>query len=115
VADVTFPRTIRAPWAARLQADTGPADVALTERAQLLHPAVRWWWGVRPAGPGVVAQCYLCERPCATWASSWPMPARARDDILDHRDWHVVAGHASIGTDAPGMSPGADARSGESR
>lgn len=72
--------------AERLQGDVAIADLGLTERARLRHPAARWWWGVRK-GPGAGgAYCYLCDAFIVSWDTRWAMPLRARWEVLRHRD-----------------------------
>lgn len=75
-----------APWAQRVQLEVTPADLVLAELARHLHPAVRWWWGERRDGEQNGAYCYLCDRFVATWHHRWPIPKRASQEIVDHRD-----------------------------
>lgn len=95
-------------WAERVQADTTPDDYALTDQARLIHPTVRWWWGVRRTTTGAYAQCYLCGAIVTTWASRWPMPDRARSTLLDHRDRHVIRSSVNQVIHTPGRSGGGD-------
>ena len=73
-------------WAERHQPELLAGDFTLTERARLAHPAVRWWWGARQVGFSYGAWCYLCEALITTWDRKYPMPGKAGEAVLEHRD-----------------------------
>jgi hypothetical protein len=75
-----------APWAQRVQPDVTALDLTLAEQARMVRPAVRWWWGERRDGEQNGAYDYLCDRFIATWHHRWPIPKRAGQEIVDHRD-----------------------------
>ena len=93
------------PRAAILQGEVDPLDFVLTEHARRVHPAVRWWWGVRRHHNQAVARCYLCERDLVGWASAWPMTRSAVESVLVHRTAELGLLRALTGSDTAGTSP----------
>ena len=94
------------PFAQRLQGETDPIDYALTDSARLLHPAARWWWGVRSTAAGKYAACYLCGVIIDAWSSAGLPPARVRDTILEHRHTESVRHSLTLARTADGRSAG---------
>lgn len=89
--------------AERTQPGVLVGDFALRDRARLLHPSVRWWWGERRNGQQSGAYCYLCDAFIATWHPKYPMPVRAGDEILAHRDSVHGPGQLPQGSMTPGL------------
>ena len=97
---------VNQPFAQRLQGDTAPIDYQLTDSARLLHPAARWWWGVRSAGGGKYAACYLCGIIIDAWSSAGFPPARVQETILEHRHTEAVRHSLTAARMAGGRSAG---------
>lgn len=81
--------SLSATAAERLQGDVTPADLRLTAQAVMLRRGVVWWWGVRRNSDGNIARCYICNAQLASWDGRHPMPRRAIDAVLAHRDSHI--------------------------
>lgn len=59
--------------------------------ARVGHPTCAWWWGARMAGPRYGARCYICDKTFTTWARNYPMTAKAKRAVEDHKISHRAA------------------------
>lgn len=110
-SDLDVVAALRLPKAAAAQGYTSSADYALTDRARIAHPAVRWWWGIRRVGPSTDgARCYLCDVVVAEWDSHWPITAAALGAVALHRRGHVGREPFTLGPNTAGTLPPGEQR-----
>lgn len=102
-------RALSTPWAARAQGDVRSLDLILSARAAIARPGAVWWWGRRLTGTRSAAVCYLCDADITSWSGTTRMPSAAIEAVIAHRGGHVADYGSTIGTDAAGARPTADA------
>lgn len=76
------------PRCAKLQRDHDDWEWSLVDLARTHHPRIVWWWGTRGARGKSGAYCYVCGDYVATWALSFPITDKAKNQLAAHRDWH---------------------------
>lgn len=101
-------------WAQRQQGEVGLRDLLLADRARLIRPGVRWWWGERPSPDEGPAYCYLCDAYITSYDRRWPITDTARAAILAHRDQAHGADATPTGSTTPTTKAGVDQQTGGS-
>lgn len=77
------------PIAAKAQLGVVDDEWRLVVQAQITHPRVTWWHGIRMGFGKTGSYCYLCDDYAVTWDSNMPITRSAQFAIEYHRDRHI--------------------------